>query len=79
LPAQLPRPLLFPCSERLCWLHFTLLLLLLLLLLQCCRSFDVLPELHWRFGYPYFYLLSAGVVALALLLMVYMRLIKVRG
>ncbi|WIA07994.1 hypothetical protein OEZ85_007465 [Tetradesmus obliquus] len=41
-------------------------------------NFDDLPELHWRFGYPYFYLLSAGVVVLALLLMVHMRLIKVK-
>jgi hypothetical protein len=43
----------------------------------CCCSFDDLPELHWKFGYAYFYLLSLGVVLLALLLMVYMRLIKV--
>jgi hypothetical protein len=56
------------CCRRCCCRHAT----------PCRVSFDDLPELHWKFGYAYFYLLSIGVVALALLLMVYMRLIKVR-
>lgn len=40
-------------------------------------NFDVMPELHWRFGYGYCYLLFVGVVALAVLLMWYNGLIKV--
>ena len=40
-------------------------------------NFDNMPELHWRYGYGYCYVLFVGVVLLALLLMWYNGLIKV--
>lgn len=40
-------------------------------------NFDIMPELHWTYGYGYVYGLFVGVVLLAVLLMWYMGLIKV--